>query len=118
MRKIPEGIKKQLEAEPNVCALRDYPPCGGRITWEHAIIYAGRQVNEVWAIIKICECHHGVNTYQDGGNFNKELNVWVALNRATDDELRAISKSVDYLALRERLNKKYGNTRTSGKSRT
>ena len=107
MRKIPESVKRILQAEPNICALRDYPPCGGRITWEHAIIYAGRQLNEPWAIIKICECHHAVNTYQDGGNFNKELNILTALNRATEEELLAISKGTDYLALRDRLNKKY-----------
>lgn len=108
MRKIPEPIKRQLEAEPDVCARRKDSPCGGRLTWEHAIIFAGKQVNEVWAIIKLCEKHHGVNSYQDRGELDKERNVHIALNRATDDELRAISKSVDYIALRDRLNKKYG----------
>lgn len=108
MRKIPEPIKRELEAEPNLCARRHDSPCGGRITWEHAIIFAGKQLNEVWAIIKLCERHHGVNGYQDRGELNKERNIQIALNRATDDELRAISKSTDYIALRDRLNKKYG----------
>lgn len=107
MRRIPDSVKHQLEAEPNVCARRTDSPCGGRITWEHAIIYAGKQLNEVWAIIKLCEKHHGVNSYQDRGELDKERNVHIALNRATENELRAISKSVDYLALRDRLNKKY-----------
>lgn len=108
MRKISKKVLQQLEDEPQICARRNDSPCGGRITYEHSIIYAGRQLDETWAIIKLCECHHGVNTYQDGGDFNKERNIQIALNRATDDELRAISKSTDYLALRDRLNNKYG----------
>lgn len=107
MRKIPEPVKRQLEAEPNVCARRNDSPCGGRITWEHAIIHAGKQLNEPWAIIKLCERHHAVNTYQDGGELDKERNIHIALNRATEDELRAISKATDYIALRDRLNAKY-----------
>ena len=107
MRKIPDKIKRQLELEPDVCARQGDSPCGGRITWEHAIIFAGRQLNEQWAIIKLCERHHAVNTYQDCGELNKERNIHIALNRATDEELKAVSKSTDYIALRGRLNKKY-----------
>lgn len=107
MRKISQKVKKQLLDEPDICALKDYN-CDGRITWEHTLIYASKQIDEVWAIIKICEYHHAVGKYQDGGNLQKQKNVWVALNRATDDELRKYSKAIDYINLRKKLNEHYG----------
>jgi hypothetical protein len=107
MRPISPAVKQQLEQEKNICALQD-KYCDGRITWEHTLTYGGHQIDEVWAIIKLCEYHHSVNKHQDGGNLNKEKNVWVALNRATDEELLKYSKCVDYIKLRERLNFKYG----------
>lgn len=33
-------------------------PCSGPIQWHHVWIYAGRQIDEVWAILGICEGHH------------------------------------------------------------
>lgn len=109
MRKISAKVKKQLNAEPNVCARKKDGNCAGRITWEHAIIYGGKQLDEPWAIIKLCAYHHAVDEYQDGGDLQKEKNVWIALNRATNQELIAVSKAIKYIKLRERLNKKYGN---------
>lgn len=91
-----------------VCARKADGGCNGRITWEHAIVFAGRQVNEKWAIIPLCTYHHAVNEHQDGGQLDKDRNVQIALNRATDSELEAISKAVNYKKLRERLNTIYG----------
>lgn len=107
MRKISPKVKSILALEPQICARTHEGGCEGHLTYEHAIIYAGRQLDAPWAIIKLCEKHHAVNNFQDGGDLQKEKNVWIALNRANDDELRAISKAIDYLKLRERLNKKY-----------
>ena len=109
MKKIPESLRNEMANDPyyQKCARHNEGGCSRTITWEHAIIYAGKQLNEKWAILPICSYHHAVNEYQDGGNMNKEKHVWLALCRATDDELKAISKAVDYIALRERLNAKY-----------
>jgi len=107
MRRISDTVKAQLNEEPDVCARKSDGGCSKVLTWEHAIIYAGSQLDAAWAIVKLCERHHGVNQYLDGGDLNKEKNIWLALLRATDDELIAISKAEDYIALRERLNKKY-----------
>lgn len=109
MRKISLQVKAQLEAEPQVCARASDGGCKGRITWEHTLIYAGRQIDEVWAIIKLCEYHHDVNTQQGDGDLDKQKNVWIALNRATDQELEKYSKAVNYKRERGRLNKIYGN---------
>lgn len=108
MRKISKHVREALEQEPNVCALQRFGGCEGRITLEHALTYAGKQIDEPWAIIKICARHHSVDQYQDRGLLNKEINVWVALNKATDQQLRQYSKVVDYIKMRAVLNKKYG----------
>lgn len=63
-------------------ALHDHE-CEGRITWEHAIIYKGRKVNEVWAIVYLCAKAHSVDGFQDGGILDKKVNEWIALNRMT-----------------------------------
>lgn len=107
MRKISPQVKKELEKEPNVCARRFDGECDGRITWEHTLIFGGKQIDEVWAIIKICEFHHAVNRHQDGSGLDKQKNIWIALNRATDEELEKYSKVVNYKKERERLNKIY-----------
>lgn len=112
MTTIPKKQRKQMaeSGEYNKCAFAhtDGHVCAGRITWEHAIIYAGRKLQERWSIIPICARAHEVDDFKDAGTMNKEANVWVALNRATDAELRAISKAVDYIRERGRLNEKYG----------
>lgn len=114
MRKIPPKLRENMQNDPfyKVCSLRGseahFGACGGCVTWEHAIIYAGRQLNEKWAIIPLCEKHHGVNNYQDVTAVNKEASLWVALNRASDLELRMVSKAINYQKEKERLNKKYG----------
>jgi len=110
MRKIPIKMREEMNADPyyKTCSRLADGGCGGRITWEHAVIFAGRQLNEKWAIIPMCERHHGVGTYQDGGILDKQRNLHIALNRATDAELEAISKSIDYKQLRDRLNVEYG----------
>lgn len=110
MRKIPPKLREEIAHDPyyQKCSRAVDGGCAGRITWEHAIIYAGRQVNEKWAIIPLCERHHGVNSYQDRGIMDKDRNVQIALNRATESELDAISKVINYRAWRDRLNKIYG----------
>lgn len=108
MRKISEKVKQKLLQEPDICSLVHLGGCAGGITWEHALIYAGRQIDEAWAIIKLCEKHHGVNSYQDVTAVDKERSIWVALNKATDKELLQYSKVINYVKERKRLNEKYG----------
>jgi hypothetical protein len=110
MRPIPDRLKQEMASDEyySKCARCKDGHCSGRITWEHAIIHAGRQLNEKWAIIPLCEYHHGVNQFQDGGDLKKEKNIWIALNRATDQQLIKYSKAIDYIWLRDKLNKTYG----------
>lgn len=106
MRTISTKVRQVLSEEPILCARRGDGGCAGRITWEHACTYKGRQIDAVWAIIKLCERHHAVGFYQDCGDLDKEKNVWLALNRATDEELKSYEKA-GFIELRDRLNKKY-----------
>lgn len=113
MNKVPQKLRKQWATEDlmgikRVCLRSDEGNCSGRITKEHAIIYAGKSLQEDWAILNICAYHHEVDRFQDGGGMNKEKHVWIALNRAPDERLVELSKGEDKLALRERLNAKYG----------
>lgn len=113
MNNVPQKLRRQWAEEDRlgvkrVCMRHAEGNCQGRLTKEHAIIYAGKQLQDEWAILDICEYHHGVNTFQDSGDLNKEKHVWIALNRAPEQRLRELSKSEDKVALRDRLNAKYG----------
>jgi hypothetical protein len=89
-----------------VCARRNQY-CDGRITLEHAIIYAGRQVNEKWAIIPLCEYHHSVNKHQDGGGLDKRWNEWLAIGRMTEEDKKKYPRE-KWDQKYQFLNKKYG----------
>ena len=110
MRPIPEKLKKELNSDPfyKKCVRRETMECGGKITFEHALIYAGKQINEKFAILPVCERHHGVNRYQDRGDLDKRYHEWVALNRMTPQDEAKYPK-VNWQLMRERLNKIYGN---------
>lgn len=113
MSKTPNKVKQEILNDPSrqYCALYGHNGhvCSGRITWEHALIYAGKQIQEKWAIVSLCEKAHGVNSFQDAGTMNKEINVWIALNQATEDDFKRFPRAFPpYLSERERLNKKYG----------
>lgn len=106
-------VRKEIDADPlyRHCALEGLHghTCGGRITMEHALIYAGKQIQEKWAIVPVCAAGQEVDQYQDAHTMNKELNKWVAFNQATDAELIAFPKAFPtYIEQKVRLNRKYG----------
>lgn len=113
MNNVPQKLRAQWKNEDlfgikRVCMRLEEGNCQGRITKEHAMYYAGKQIQADWAILDICAFHHGVDRFQDGGGMNKEKHVWIALNRASREELEAISKVIPYIRERDRLNAKYG----------
>lgn len=109
---IPPELNDLLNRDPEYeeCMLRGVRGhvCGGNVTREHAITFKGSALQKKWAIVAICARAHEVHEYQDAGTMDKQLNVWLALNRATDAELREISKAKDYVRERQRLNRIYG----------
>lgn len=112
MTPIPPKVKKEILADPSYKTCMKYGQfgheCSGRITWEHVLTFAGRQVQKKWAIISLCEFGHSVGLYQDGGDLEKEINLWIALNRATNAEMLEISKAIPYTREKVRLNNEYG----------
>lgn len=111
MTPIPQKIRKQIDEDQfyKTCALYDQHghTCAGRITMDHSVIYAGQQLQELWAIVPSCAAAHGVDGYKDSAEL-KELRLWVALNRASTMELKMISKALDYIRMRLNFNKKWG----------
>lgn len=106
---IPKDLLEELKKDSyyKKCVRHAEGKCQGRITFEHSHIHAGKQIQAKWAIIPLCAFHHEVDNFQDNGDLNKELNQMFALNRATDLELEAISKAIDYKQRRKYLNAKY-----------
>ena len=112
MRPITAKLKKDMLGDPeyHFCMRQAYfndHTCQGRLTLEHAFIYAGQQIDEKWAILAICAWSHDVDQYQDGNNLDKEKNQYIALVRATVDDLEKYPR-VDWSGKYDYLIRKYG----------
>lgn len=106
-------LREEIGNDPEYsrCALLglQFGECQGRITREHSLIHAGKKIQERWAIIPCCAAHHGVDFFQDAPTeAPKEVRVWVALNRASDEDIFRYSKAVNYQREKVRLNAKFG----------
>jgi hypothetical protein len=103
MTPIPKILREEMANDPyyKTCCVSFLGDCGGRIEWHHVIIHAGKQLQEKWAINPACHDHHMQ------AEPLREYFEWIAPNRATDQELIAISKAVDYIHKRNYLNEKY-----------
>jgi len=108
MRPIPSKLRQQLANDPRMktCARSQEMGCRGSLTWEHSIIIAGRQLNEPWAILSLCEYHHSVNQYQDRGDLKKEYNRYLAYKQATIQDLAKYPKA-NFQQEKDYLMKKY-----------
>lgn len=104
MRPIPPKLREKLSESKFMkrCCIADHE-CRGRIEFHHNLTFAGRQVNEEFCILPLCTYHHSIEKRRD---IKEKLN-WVMLNRAETEQLEAYSKAVDYVSMRERLNKRY-----------
>lgn len=82
MNNIPPKLRERMSENPyyKFCA-RANSDCEGRITWEHAWIYASKQIQEEWAIIPLCVRHHL------GDLLDKKENQRISLRRATLEDL-------------------------------
>lgn len=98
MRPISAKNKDKINEDTyySVCA-RKGADCSGRITIEHAFIYASRQIDEIWNFVPLCWYHHL------GAGMNKNINEKIALSKATDEDLAKYPKK-DW----QQLKKRYG----------
>lgn len=102
MRRIPETLREQIASDPfmKTCIRKHENTCSGRITWEHCFTYAGKQINEAWAIVPLCVYHHL------GNGFDKEYGQYIALTRASEDELSKYPR-VNWQQLKQYLVNRY-----------
>ena len=89
------------------CVRHQEGSCGGRVTFEHCWVYASKQIQEHWAIIPLCERHHGVLSYQDRGDLQKDLNQWYSIHRASEDDFARYPRKA-WIQIRAALDAKYG----------
>lgn len=68
---IPLKLREKMAANGSMlhCIHRN-SDCEGRIEWEHAWIYAGKKIQEEWAIVPCCTYHHR------GDGLDKDFNRW------------------------------------------
>lgn len=111
---MPPALRAEVAANPEICAFGTpelqirFGSCEGRDTNEHAIIVAGKKVQRFWAIIKCCAKHHGVDFHQDAHTeAPKRAREWVALNRASDEDLMEFPKA-NLIKLRAIRNGEFG----------
>lgn len=103
MRPIPPKIRKALANDPDMkrCII-----CGEskHIEWHHPLVYAGKQVNELWSFVALCTYHHR------GAGFTQEVREkcqLVVLLKANDFDLKKYPKS-NWEQLKNYLKNKYG----------
>lgn len=89
MRPIPIKMRMEIAADPfmgaciydeNIEGNESAPnhDCDGRIEWEHAWNYAGKQINEPWAICACCTNHNR------GNAMDKDYNRYRTLKRGIE----------------------------------
>lgn len=74
---IPLKLREKMAANGSMlhCIHRN-SDCEGRIEWEHAWIYAGKKIQEEWAIVPCCTYHHR------GSGLDKDYNRYCSLVKA------------------------------------
>lgn len=100
MRPIPPAHRRAIDADPffRTCVRRRDGKCSGRITIDHAFIYQGRQISEMWAYVPVCWFHHL------GKGLDKHFNQRIALSRATPEDLAKYPRT-NWVQLRAFLNR-------------
>lgn len=89
---IPAKIRKQLNADPfmQTCVLKRLGiehPCNG-LEFHHVWTYAGKQIQEVFAIVPACQ-HSNSKLFEQR---YRHVFQWVSLHRATKKELARYPK--------------------------
>lgn len=113
MRPIPPKMRKQIALDPFMKkCIYDHigrgNECRGRIEWEHTHNYAGKQINEPWAIVPCCTYHHR------GAGLDKDFNRYMAIMRADIEDLQVRMPRQDWAQQKKYLMSKYKGVVTGG----
>lgn len=100
MNPIPIKLREELSKDPFMkkCVFTGDIK---NVSWEHCWTYAGKQINEKWAIVPL----------RRDLNVNMQANVkeycrWISINRATDEDFAKYPK-VDWQQKKKYLNSIY-----------
>lgn len=106
MNKIPDRLKAKLRSDPFYarCCVTGRQRGEVKIEWHHNLIFAGRQVQEQFAILPVAQEIHSIA----GHKAMKERLDWIMWNRATERQIDKYSKAQDKRAYRDYLNNKFG----------
>lgn len=107
MNNIPPKLRRELAKDPyyKTCCITGIPgKRGDQIEFHHNLIHGGKQYQSRFAILPVRKSIHAMAS----NPAVKERMDWVMLNRANSEELRAISKAIDYVRRRDYLNQKFG----------
>ena len=74
------------------CQRKDEGGCAGRLTVEHALYYAGKKIQDDFALIDLCEFHHGVEHYANCYGQNKRRHREIAMAQATEADKKKYPK--------------------------
>ncbi len=102
MRKIPEKLRKEIAEDPfmALCCITG----SGSVSWEHCWVYAGKQINEAWAIVPLRRDLNNSHPPKD----IKERCQLISLERATKEDLAKYPKK-NWDQIYKFLSKKYEN---------
>ena len=104
MNDTPQQLKDYWTLHPaKKCEMDWEDTCSGRLTKEHCWIYAGKQIQEVWAVIDLCEYHHL------GNGLLKDYNQYISINRMTKEDEKKYPRK-NWKQIRKYLNSKYEET--------
>jgi len=85
---MPPKLRKELADDQyyKKCCIKD-GNCSGNIEWHHSLEFAGKQIQRKFAILPACQYHH------DRVAIFKKIFHWIALNRATEQELKEFERA-------------------------
>jgi hypothetical protein len=107
MRPIPPKLREEMAEDQwyKSCCLSYLGGCEGKIDWHHHLIYAGRQVNEKFAILPLCQVHH-----KQANNQEVRERLDLIMIARGKDKLNLYSKAIDWGQRFEYLSKKFSTT--------
>jgi hypothetical protein len=101
MRRMSEKLKKEILADPfyeKCCITGSYG-----VSWEHCWLYAGKQINEKWAIVPL---RGDLNTSHPPKEVKEKCQL-ISLSRATKEDLAKYPKK-NWEQIKKHLTSKYG----------
>lgn len=93
-------MRAVLKADPFMRMCIVAHECEGKVEWHHAFMYAGKRVNEVWAILPLCKKHHDHLTSHVQTICKMAIRARIMFFKAKEYFLKTYPKSDLYYATR------------------